>query len=230
MNSDMEEKWIKHYSSNHKILLVGEGDFSFALCLAKAFGSASNMIATSLDSKEKLLRNYARASTNLNELENLGCTIVHEVNAGSMSKHPSLEMKVFDRIVFNFPHAGFDFREHDLSQIKLHQKVVSGFLKNARKMLRQDGEIHVTHKNAHPFCKWEIVKMAEEAGLLLVKKVPFFIWEYPGYVNKRGSGCNCDGSFPVGDCSTFKFSKASHLSPLHLQLEEGLPLFQSLTL
>ncbi|GAB2281975.1 hypothetical protein Dimus_016539 [Dionaea muscipula] len=32
-----------------KILLVGEGDFSFAACLAKAFGSATNMVATSLD-------------------------------------------------------------------------------------------------------------------------------------------------------------------------------------
>ena len=39
-----------HYSSFHKILLVGEGDFSFALCLAKAFGTARNMVATSLDS------------------------------------------------------------------------------------------------------------------------------------------------------------------------------------
>lgn len=47
----MEEKWIKYYCNHHKILLVGEGDFSFALSLANAFGSASNMIATSLDSK-----------------------------------------------------------------------------------------------------------------------------------------------------------------------------------
>lgn len=45
------EKWIQHYSSHHKILLVGEGDFSFAACLAKSFGSADNMGATSLDSK-----------------------------------------------------------------------------------------------------------------------------------------------------------------------------------
>jgi hypothetical protein len=45
------EKWIEHYSSSHKILLVGEGDFSFAACLAKEFGTAENMIATSFDSK-----------------------------------------------------------------------------------------------------------------------------------------------------------------------------------
>lgn len=46
-----QEKKIVHYSSSQKILLVGEGDFSFATCLAKAFGSASNMVATSLNSR-----------------------------------------------------------------------------------------------------------------------------------------------------------------------------------
>lgn len=45
------EKWKKHYSSKHKILLVGEGDFSFSLSLATAFGSAHNLVATSLDSQ-----------------------------------------------------------------------------------------------------------------------------------------------------------------------------------
>jgi 25S rRNA (uracil2634-N3)-methyltransferase len=47
----MEKKSIMHYSSSHKILLVGEGDFSFTLCLAKAFGSAVNIVATSLDDR-----------------------------------------------------------------------------------------------------------------------------------------------------------------------------------
>lgn len=45
------EKWKKHYSSKQRILLVGEGDFSFSLCLATAFGSAHNLVATSLDSQ-----------------------------------------------------------------------------------------------------------------------------------------------------------------------------------
>ena len=44
-----EEKWVKNYSSNHQILLVGEGYFSFSLSLAHSFGSASNILTSSLD-------------------------------------------------------------------------------------------------------------------------------------------------------------------------------------
>ncbi|KAE9598572.1 hypothetical protein Lalb_Chr15g0082421 [Lupinus albus] len=43
-------KWVTHYCSDHKILLVGEGDFSFSLSLAQSFGSSSNIVASSLDS------------------------------------------------------------------------------------------------------------------------------------------------------------------------------------
>lgn len=46
-----ETKRLKHYNNKQKILLVGEGDFSFSLSLARAFGSATNLIATSLDSQ-----------------------------------------------------------------------------------------------------------------------------------------------------------------------------------
>ncbi|GJM98487.1 hypothetical protein PR202_ga15506 [Eleusine coracana subsp. coracana] len=41
-------KWLKHYSSEHSILIVGDGDFSFSLALATAFGSGANLVATSL--------------------------------------------------------------------------------------------------------------------------------------------------------------------------------------
>ena len=49
-SSDKKERWIEHYKSSQMILLVGEGDFSFSACLVKAFRSAHNMVATSLDS------------------------------------------------------------------------------------------------------------------------------------------------------------------------------------
>ncbi|CAL9046768.1 unnamed protein product [Musa banksii] len=49
-HSSVRVKWLSHYSSAQQILLVGEGDFSFSLALANAFGSADNLVATSLDS------------------------------------------------------------------------------------------------------------------------------------------------------------------------------------
>ena len=46
-----EPRWISCYSNQHLILLVGEGNFSFSASLGNAFGAATNMVATSLDSK-----------------------------------------------------------------------------------------------------------------------------------------------------------------------------------
>ncbi|XVF76967.1 hypothetical protein PTKIN_Ptkin14bG0002500 [Pterospermum kingtungense] len=207
LENNIGEKWIQHYSSSHRILLVGEGDFSFAACLGRAFGSAANMVATSLDSRWMLLRSYTGAAANLKALEDLGCTIVHEVDANTMSQHALLKSNLFDRIVFNFPHAGFFDSEHSTYQIELHKNVVRGFLRNAYDMLKENGEVHITHKTAHPFSKWNIVKLANEVGLVLLNQVPFSMWDYPGYENKRGDGIRCDESFPVGQCSTFSFKK-----------------------
>ncbi|XVF76978.1 hypothetical protein PTKIN_Ptkin14bG0003100 [Pterospermum kingtungense] len=205
------ERWLQHYCSSHKMLLVGEGDFSFSASLAVAFGSATNMVATSLDSREMLLEKYTGALANLKALDDLGCTIVHEVDATTMSQHALLKSDSFDRIVFNFPHAGFLYKEHETTQIELHQRLVKGFLWNAYEMLTENGEVHITHKTAHPFSMWNIEKLAEEVGLGLLNKVPFSKEEYPGYHSKRGHGIKCNRSFRNGECSTFIFQKQSCL-------------------
>ncbi|PRQ30426.1 putative S-adenosyl-L-methionine-dependent methyltransferase [Rosa chinensis] len=214
-----QEKRIMHYSSNQKILLVGEGNFSFASCLAKVFGSAKNMVATSRESRESVLAQYSDAAPrNLTELEYMGCDILHEVDVHTMRQHPFLIDQLFDRIVFNFPHAGFVFMEskkkktkyfmeNSKRQIKLHQDLVRRFFASACEMLKESGEVHVTHKTAYPFSEWEIVKLAGEAGLYLVEEASFSREDYPGYLNKRGSGKKCNRTFPVGQCSTYKFAK-----------------------
>ncbi|XP_019106856.2 uncharacterized protein At4g26485 [Beta vulgaris subsp. vulgaris] len=206
------EKWIKHYSNKQKILLVGEGDFSFAACLAKAFeNDTSNIIATSRDSdQDELEKKYANAKSNLEILEKSnGCVVLHGVDAYTMIKHPVLQNQLFDRIVFNFPHADLVYREHDASQIRLHQDLVQGFFKSAHKMVKEVGEVHVTHKTAYPFSRWNIKELASIADLILLEEVEFNLWDYPGYCNKKGEGhgSNCDMSFPIGLCSTFKFQK-----------------------
>lgn len=86
--------------------------------------------------------------------------------------------------------------------------MVSGFLSSARWMIKdEDGEIHVTHKTAHPFTNWNIKGLGEAKSLIFYREMVFNIWQYPGYSNKRGSGSDCDSSFPVGLSSTFMFRK-----------------------
>ncbi|WCJ19459.1 hypothetical protein M5689_001751 [Euphorbia peplus] len=204
------KKWIKHYSNFQNILLVGEGDFGFALSLANAFGSASNIVATSLDSKGKVKEKYPLGEMNLEELEDLGCTIIHGVDAHTMSKHPLLlDLQPFERIVFNYPHARIHddiIHESSPSQIKIHQKLVRGFLTNAYEMLSIDGQVHVTHKTTYPFTEWGIENIAQEVGLQLIEEDEFDKWDYPGYHNRKGYGSRCNKSFPVGQSSTFKFA------------------------
>ncbi|KAJ6727875.1 DUF2431 DOMAIN PROTEIN [Salix koriyanagi] len=172
-DDNKEERWIKHYSSNQKILLVGDGDFSFAVCLAEAFGSATNVVATSLYSEEMTRFKYSGAALNLLELEE----------------------RALKR------------SEANIRQIESHRRLVRSFFRSASDMLEENGEVHVTHKTTDPYSRWEIEKLAEEAGLFLVEKVRFRKSDYPGYENKRGSGPRADEYFPAGNCCTFKFGK-----------------------
>ena len=154
------ERSIKHSSNFHQILLVGEGDFSFSSALANAFGSAENMVVTSLDSRglthflqffyvflwlflsyvfavvshfilcfnfyiyvldaEKLLQLYGveSAHNTLSNLERLGATILHGVDATTMENHHLIRRTKFHRIVYNFPHAGFYGKEENENVIE----------------------------------------------------------------------------------------------------------------
>ncbi|XP_022877723.1 uncharacterized protein At4g26485-like [Olea europaea var. sylvestris] len=200
-----EEKWIKHYSSLHQILLVGEGDFSFSLSLALAFGTASNITASSLDSYGELIIKYKNANANLFALKFNGASILHEVDVKKIKLHPGLEKRKFDRIIYNFPHAGFHGKEHKPGVIKLHRNLACEFFRNACDMLQENGEIHVSHKTTYPFNNWKIGDLASNYALEMIECADFKIEDYPGYTNKKGTGSKCDEPFPLGKCSTFKF-------------------------
>ncbi|KAK1619892.1 hypothetical protein QYE76_025409 [Lolium multiflorum] len=198
-------KWLKHYSSAQSILIVGDGDFSFSLALATAFGSGQNLVATSLDSYGALTSKYGKAESNVTELKRLGATVLHGVDAKKMKLHPHLEMRQFDRIVFNFPHAGFTGREDHLHVIIAHKELVRGFFANARHLLRPYGETHISHKTGFPYDAWDIAQLAYESSLIMVWKVDFSKKDYPGYNQKRGDGAACDQPFALGPCCTFMF-------------------------
>eukprot|EP01018_Ginkgo_biloba_P021626 Gb_12390 [translate_table: standard] len=172
------ERRIKHYSSFHQILLVGEGDFSFSLALANAFGSAHNMVATSLDSREKVMRVYKSARKTLLNLINQGAMVLHGVDATTMDELDIIKDRMFDRIVFSFP-MQVSVEKRVVEQ--KHRHLVKMFFKNARTMMSRTGEIHVTHEEKHPYDKWQLVNQAEKCGLVLKESVNFYLADYPGY-------------------------------------------------
>ncbi|TVU09956.1 hypothetical protein EJB05_43455, partial [Eragrostis curvula] len=200
-----EEKWLKHYSSLHRILTVGDGDFSFSLALATAFGSGANLVATSLDTYEVVRGKYSKAESNIMEVKRLGATVLHGVDAKTMVFHTDLKNKRFDRIVFNFPHAGFKGKEDDLHLINMHKELMWYFFYNACRLLRRYGEIHVTHKTGGPYDRWDLERLASECSLALIMKVDFQKEDYPGYNQKRGDSARCDEPFHIATACTFMF-------------------------
>ncbi|XP_028088191.1 uncharacterized protein LOC114288803 isoform X2 [Camellia sinensis] len=207
-------RWIQHYNNGQKILLVGEGDFSFSACLARAFRSAVNMVATSLHSQELLRVKHWTSQAELQTLERLGCLILHEVDVYEMGYHPTLSRMKFDVVIFNFPHAGhfYGFCERDEELIEMHRELLTAFLENARDLLEEGGEVHVTHRDDYPYNTWRLEKLASKTGFNLKEKVGFEKENYPGYHNKRGGDINCNKPFLLKLCFTFKFTlKKSYL-------------------
>ncbi|KAI3755688.1 hypothetical protein L1987_55494 [Smallanthus sonchifolius] len=179
-----KERWIHDYKSSQKILLVGEGDFSFSACLARAFHTAENIVATSYLKRKSLLKKHWTSIPHLEELESLGCLLLYKVDVYKMHTHPILKNKKFDIIIFNFPHAGhYDYLcERDPELIEMHMDLVEAYFKSASKLLTKGGEVHLRHREDPPYDSWNVVWLAAKASLTLKEKVDFEKSDYPGMV------------------------------------------------
>lgn len=93
----------KLYSNN--VLVVGDGNFSFTVCLASALSETLvKIVATSLDSCAALANNDF-AVENIEKLSAFqNVEILHEVDATNLCQ--TFGSRIFDRVIFNFPHIG----------------------------------------------------------------------------------------------------------------------------
>ena len=103
------------FSPTDRILLVGEGDFSFSHSLLSAHG-CTHLVATSYDKVSALRSKYPQAASNIAALEaEENCIVRYGVDATKLGK-PGVADGVgggkevkrggFDKVVFNFPHVG----------------------------------------------------------------------------------------------------------------------------
>lgn len=100
------------FRATDKILLVGEGNFSFTRALivdppaALQYLPASNITATAYDTEEECLLKYPEAREILQLLREKNVEVLFGVDATNLERHPVLKNRQYDRVVFNFPHAG----------------------------------------------------------------------------------------------------------------------------
>ena len=100
------------FAPTDKILLIGEGNFSFAYALAVnpppqlQHLPPQNITATAYDSEEECLTKYADVQEKINVLRAKGVNVLFGVDATKLEKVSQLRGKRWDKVVWNFPHAG----------------------------------------------------------------------------------------------------------------------------
>ena len=100
------------FKATDKILLVGEGNFSFARALVcdpppvLQYLPPANVVATAYDTEEQCFEKYPEAEAIVQELRSKGAEVVFGVDATKLEKNALFRNRKFDKIVWNFPHAG----------------------------------------------------------------------------------------------------------------------------
>ena len=167
---------------------MGEGDLSFGAALAVAWGAAENLTATVFDDEATAARKYAAAAENASTLRALGARVLYGVDATRLpGGSKALRAGGFDRVVFNFPHAGAGIKDQKRN-IETNQALLRGFFTTAPALLASGGEIHVTLAHGPPYDSWDCVLIAKLAGLRVRRCVPFEAARFAGYAHRRTLG------------------------------------------
>ncbi|KNC77919.1 hypothetical protein SARC_09632 [Sphaeroforma arctica JP610] len=190
------------YSNADRILLLGEGNFSFALALSTSIGGA-RITATSYDAYDEVITKYEEAQRILRCLTDSGVTVHHEVDAQALhhesevGNSESIEhqdhglcCEKFDLIVFNFPHVGGSVA----GDVEVNIEVLKSMFASTRLLLNpvssrysKGGQVHVTLRDTPFYQSWNIEKIGNSQGFALIRTEEFESdsFERLGYAPRR---------------------------------------------
>mmetsp|Transcript_95589 Transcript_95589/g.309681 ORF Transcript_95589/g.309681 Transcript_95589/m.309681 type:complete len:303 (-) Transcript_95589:104-1012(-) len=183
------------YVAGDVILLVGEGDLSFACALLRRLGASAYLIATVFDSEKALRQKYPAAAGNARRLLSAGMQVIYEVDCRELHERTEF-IGAFTKIVFNFPHLGGDVEEAGVEE---HRALLGAFLASAGRCLEPlpAAEVHITLKSGEPYASWRVEQLAKQASgaegdasplLRCDRQVPFEASKYRGYSHRRTRG------------------------------------------
>eukprot|EP00211_Chloroparvula_japonica_P016491 CAMPEP_0119147126 /NCGR_PEP_ID=MMETSP1310-20130426/39906_1 /TAXON_ID=464262 /ORGANISM="Genus nov. species nov., Strain RCC2339" /LENGTH=190 /DNA_ID=CAMNT_0007139067 /DNA_START=44 /DNA_END=612 /DNA_ORIENTATION=- len=186
------------YGRHLRTLLVGEGDFSFAVALACDVGSAENMVATSHDDLRTLGTKYPdKAEGNIGMLKKLGIRgVLHDIDAREL--HQSKRLKAlsdrFDRVIFNFPHVGGG----TLEAVEENRTLLIDFLISAAQVLDpRSGCVLITLRNSPFYLSWDVPSLENRvAPLRFAGSEPFDARRFLNYVPVRTDPSRARGEAP----------------------------------
>ena len=188
------------FNPTDRILLLGEGDFSFAKSLVQHH-RCDKIWASCLDTKTQLFaKYYPQAEQNIQYLESENQNVLYSIDATNLSStHAPKRGRKFERIIFNFPHVGGKTKDVN-RQVRFNQELLVKFFAASMPLLAEDGDgdggdaatIVVTLFEGEPYSLWNVRDLARHAGLEVRRSFGFVADAYPGYAHSRTLG-NLDG-------------------------------------
>ncbi|KAI0835571.1 hypothetical protein F5Y06DRAFT_275739 [Hypoxylon sp. FL0890] len=189
------------FAPEDKILLIGDGDLSFAASLVEHHYCA-DVTATVLEKNfDELVEKYPHVPDNIAKIEAEGSKVLYNIDATKMAPFVDKKGKdgtgVMDRIIFNFPHVGG--KSTDVNrQVRYNQELLVEFFKRAIPSLAPGGSIIVTLFEGEPYTLWNIRDLARHSGLQVERSFKFQASAYPGYHHARTLGVVKSKSGEVG--------------------------------